>query len=628
MIAAENLSKSYGGQVLFDGISFKINAKERAGLVGRNGHGKTTLFRIIIGEEDYDSGNLTSPKGYRVGHVQQQLRFTQETVLKEGIRGLPETEKDHHWKVEKVLAGLGFSTSDLQRRPDEFSGGFQVRLNLAKVLVSEPDLLLLDEPTNYLDITSIRWIERFLITWPREVLLITHDRSFMDRIVTHTLGIHRKKVRKIAGHTEKYYTQIAQDEEIYEKTRQKDERRAKEVEQFITRFRAKARLAGMVQSRVKTLAKLEKKTKLQSMRDLEFSFRSLAFPSKQVLSARGLRFSYPGQPVLFENLDLSIHAGDRVCVVGPNGRGKTTLLKILAGQLTSHSGELSYHPAVVHGFYEQTNINTLNDLSTIEEEILNCHPEVDRQQARNICGAMLFSGDDALKRISVLSGGEKARVMLGKLLATPANLLLLDEPSNHLDMESCDALVAAIDNFDGAVIMVTHNEMFLHALAQRLIIFDQDQAVTFEGTYQEFLDKDGWGDEAAAAPSTLSAGEAEAKPPSVNKKKLRRQRSAIIRERAAKLNPIGQAIAKAESAIENEEQRLAEFNEAMVQASQDQDGARIAELSPAIHQCQNSIDENFRVLEELYEKKEALQKIYDLKLDDLGEESFDKMAHD
>ena len=436
MIAAENLSKSYGGQVLFDGISFKINAKERAGLVGRNGHGKTTLFRIIIGEEDYDSGNLTSPKGYRVGHVQQQLRFTQETVLKEGIRGLPETEKDHHWKVEKVLAGLGFSTSDLQRRPDEFSGGFQVRLNLAKVLVSEPDLLLLDEPTNYLDITSIRWIERFLITWPREVLLITHDRSFMDRIVTHTLGIHRKKVRKIAGHTEKYYTQIAQDEEIYEKTRQKDERRAKEVEQFITRFRAKARLAGMVQSRVKTLAKLEKKTKLQSMRDLEFSFRSLAFPSKQVLSARGLRFSYPGQPVLFENLDLSIHAGDRVCVVGPNGRGKTTLLKILAGQLTSHSGELSYHPAVVHGFYEQTNINTLNDLSTIEEEILNCHPEVDRQQARNICGAMLFSGDDALKRISVLSGGEKARVMLGKLLATPANLLLLDEPSNHLDMES------------------------------------------------------------------------------------------------------------------------------------------------------------------------------------------------
>jgi ATP-binding cassette subfamily F protein 3 len=615
LIAAENLSKSYGGQALFDGISFKINAKERVGLVGRNGHGKTTLLRIIIGEEDYDSGNLTSPKGYRIGHVRQQLDFTEKTVLREGLRGLPDGEKDHHWKVEKVLAGLGFRPSDLQRPPEEFSGGFQVRLNLAKVLVSEPDLLLLDEPTNYLDITSIRWIERFLLVWPREVLLITHDRSFMDRIVTHTLGIHRRKVRKIPGNTEKYYHQIAQDEEIYEKTRLKDERRAKEVQQFITRFRAKARLAGMVQSRIKTLAKLEKKSQLQSMRELEFSFRSLPFPSKQVLSARGVGFAYPGQSELFNDLDLSIHAGDRVCVVGPNGRGKTTLLKVLAGQLASGSGELSYHPAVVHGLYEQTNINTLHDASTIEAEILNCHPDVDRQQARNICGAMLFSGDDAVKRISVLSGGEKARVMLGKLLATPVNLLLLDEPSNHLDMESCDALVAAIDNFDGAVIMVTHNEMFLHALAQRLIVFDQDRVTTFEGTYQEFLEKGGWGDEAAAEP----ARQVSAKGPSVNKKKLRRQRSAVIRERAAKINPIGRAITRAESAIEAEEQRLADFNDEMVRASQNQDGARIAALSPAIHQAQSRIDENFKVLEGLYEKKETLQKFYDQKLEALGE---------
>jgi ATP-binding cassette subfamily F protein 3 len=306
-------------------------------------------------------------------------------------------------------------------------------------------------------------------------------------------------------------------------------------------------------------------------------------------------------------------------VVGPNGRGKTTLLKILAGQLLSGSGEISYHPAVVHGFYEQTNINTLNDLSTVEEEILNCAPDVDRQQARNICGAMLFSGDDALKRISVLSGGEKARVMLGKMLATPVNLLLLDEPSNHLDMASCDALMAAIADFDGAVIMVTHNEMFLHALAQRLIVFDQDQVVIFEGTYQEFLDKGGWGDDAAASPSTLPGEEAGVKTASVNKKKLRRQRSAILRKRAAKLKPIDQTIANAESTIEHEEQRLEEFNAQMVQASQNQDGARIAELSPAIHQCQHIIEENFEVLEELYEKKETIEKVYDLKLGELGE---------
>jgi ATP-binding cassette subfamily F protein 3 len=614
MIAADNLSKSYGGQVLFDKAGFKINAKERVGLVGRNGHGKTTLFRIIIGEADYDEGRLTAPKGYRIGHVKQQLHFSRPTVLEEGMRGLPQAEKDHHWKVEKVLAGLGFSDADLQRRPQEFSGGFQVRLNLAKVLVSEPDLLLLDEPTNYLDITSIRWIERFLLAWPREVLLITHDRSFMDRIVTHTLGIHRKKIRKIAGNTEKYYAQIAQDEEIYEKTRLKDERRAKEVEQFITRFRAKARLAGMVQSRIKTLAKLEKKSKLHSMRDLEFSFRSLEFRGKQVLNAQGLSFAYADQTPLFNDLDLAIQAGDRVCVVGPNGRGKTTLLKVLAGQLQPVAGELSYHPTVVHGFYEQTNIQTLNDLNTVETEILNCHPEVDRQQARNIAGAMLFEGDAALKKISVLSGGEKARVMLGKLLATPVNLLLLDEPSNHLDMESCDALVAAVDSFDGTVIMVTHNEMFLHALARRLIVFDQDRVTLFEGTYQEFLEKGGWKDEASSASPAISPGTVKTASSQVSKKELRQQRSAIIGKRSRRLKPINRAIEKTESAIETEETRLDTLNQEMVRASRDQDGPRIAELSPAIGQCREAIDAMFGELETLYTDKERVEAETDAQL--------------
>jgi ATP-binding cassette subfamily F protein 3 len=614
MIAAENISKSYGGRVLFDGISFKINAKERVGLVGRNGHGKTTLFRMIIGEEDYDSGRLTAPKGYRVGHVAQQLHFTRKTILEEGMRGLMEAERDHHWKVEKVLAGLGFSKSDLERAPGEFSGGFQVRLNLAKVLVSEPDLLLLDEPTNYLDITSIRWIENFLLAWPREILLITHDRSFMDRIVTHTLGIHRSKTRKIPGNTEKYYAQLAQDEEIYEKTRLKDERRAKEVELFISRFRAKARLAGLVQSRVKTLAKMEKKEKLQSMRDLEFSFRSLEFRGKHMLSANRLSFGYDGQPYLFRDLDLSINAGDRVCVVGPNGRGKTTLLKLLSEQMRPLTGEVTYHPAVVHGCYEQTNIQTLNEHNTVEEEIMNCHPDVDRQRARNICGAMLFEGDAALKRIAVLSGGEKARVMLGKLLVTPLNLLLLDEPSNHLDMESCDALVAAIDSFDGTVIMVTHNELFLHALAQRLIVFDQARVTVFDGTYQEFLDRGGWGEETETAVSAAVSQGSRPPQPQLSKKALRQQRSVIVNERSQALKPLVRAIKKAEGVIESEERRLVQLNAEMVEAAQTGDGDRIASLSQAIRQCQKKIDDRFGELEKWYEKKDALDRDFDERL--------------
>lgn len=617
MIAAQNLSKAYGGQVLFDGISFKINAKERVGLVGRNGHGKTTLLRIIIGEEEFDSGRLTQPKGYRVGHVRQQLRFSAGTVLEEGMRGLPQTERDHHWKVEKILAGLGFSEADMRRPPETFSGGFQVRLNLAKVLVSEPDLLLLDEPTNYLDITSIRWIESFLLTWPREVLLITHDRGFMDRIVTHTLGIHRSKTRKIVGDTEKYYTRIAQDEEIYEKTRLKDERRAKQVELFITRFRAKARLAGLVQSRVKTLAKTQKKEKLQSMRDLEFSFRYLDFGGKHLLSVRELAFTYPRRPPLFENLNFSVNSGDRICVVGPNGRGKTTLLKLLAGILTPQSGEVTYHPAVVHGSYEQTNVQTLSDHNSVEEEILHCHTDVDRQRARNICGAMLFEGDNALKRISVLSGGEKARVMLGKLLATPVNLLLLDEPSNHLDMESCDALLAALDNFEGAVIMVTHNEMFLHVLAQRLIVFDQGTGVVFDGTYQEFLEKRGWADEGSASPPARAAQQAQPAAAQLTRRALRQKRSAIIGRRSRRLKPVTQAIEKTESTIEGEEVVLAGLNEAMAQASQERDGTRVAKLVPAIHRCQADIDASFETLEDLYAQKEALEEEFNRQLNKL-----------
>src|SRR3990172_2030614 len=272
MIQVDKLTKRYGNRVLFENVSFMVNARERVGLVGRNGHGKTTLLRILTGEEGYDDGTLSMPRNYRIGYLRQNLNFTEDTVLKEGVKGLQEQEQGHSWKVEKILAGLGFTQETFAMHPLEISGGYQVRLNLAKVLVSDPDLLLLDEPTNYLDITSIRWLERFLTNWPRELILITHDRGFMDKVITHTIGIHLRKVRKVQGNTEKYYMQIAQEAEIYEKTRINDEKRRKDIEIFIRRFRAKARLANMVQSRIKTLAKTEKREKLEKIKDLSFSF--------------------------------------------------------------------------------------------------------------------------------------------------------------------------------------------------------------------------------------------------------------------------------------------------------------------------------------------------------------------
>ena len=614
MISVEGLSKSYGGQILFEDINFRINSRERIGLVGRNGHGKTTLLRLITGEAHPDAGAISGPKNYRIGHVHQQIAFTKDTVLAEGMTGLSEAESEHHWKVEKILFGLGFTAPDMQRHPNEFSGGYQVRLNLAKALVSEPDLMLLDEPTNYLDITSIRWITQFLNSWPHELLLITHDRGFMDGIVTHTLGLHRKKIRKITGNTEKYYAQIAQDEEIYEKTRLNDEKRKKEIELFITRFRAKARLANLVQSRVKTLSKMEKKDKLDTLKTLDFSFRSTPLPGKQVVQVKDLAFAYHEEKPLIQDLDFTIGAGERVCVVGKNGKGKTTLLKLLAGHLTQKTGEIRYNPNINKGIFEQTNLKTLVDSRTVEEEVLYSYSDVDRQVARNVCGAMMFPGDDALKKISVLSGGEKSRVMLGKLLVTPVNFLLLDEPTNHLDMDACDALLAAIDNFDGTVIMVTHNEMFLHALAEKLIVFKNDRQEVFNGGYQQFLEKGGWEDETATTDSDPSGDPEEVPGGRLTKKELRKMRSRINADKGKALKPINLRMKEVEKAITRLEQKIGDCNTELIAASQKKEGNRIADLSKELKTAQTSVDALYDELETLTDSADQIRETFENQL--------------
>jgi len=619
MIRAESLSKSYGGRLLFDRVDFTLNSRERLGLVGRNGHGKTTLFRIIAGEELPDDGALIIPKNYRVGYVRQSLEFTRPTILQEAMTALPPQDHDHHWKAEKILAGLGFSKADMDRPPAEFSGGYQVRLNLAKALVSEPDLLLLDEPTNFLDITSIRWVERFLVAWPRELMVITHDRSFMDKVVTHVMGLHRQKVRKIVGTTDAYYGQIAQDEEVYEKTRMNDERRRKEVELFITRFRAKARLAGLVQSRIKTLQKMEKRDKLEQLKDLEFSFREKPLPGKSALQAQHLGFSYQSDQPLFADLSITITAGERIGIVGPNGKGKTTLLKILAGALAPQTGEVLYHPAIQRGFFEQTNVSQLIPNRTVEEEILYSDAGVDRQLARNICGAMLFSGDDALKKIAVLSGGEKSRVLLGKIIATSVNLLLLDEPTNHLDLESCDALLEALDAFEGALVLVTHNEMFLHALAERLIVFRENGVEVFDGRYQEFLEKGGWQDERPSAATEIADDGPSVENLKAARKELRRRRSEVGTRRTRALKPLEDQMKRLERDIDHRDAEMVQLTQSMQTASENGDGAQIAEISQAMHVCQKETDRLFDALDRATREHEGLCAGFDRELKEIEE---------
>lgn len=624
MINIESISKGFGGQVLFQDTGMQINSGEKIGLVGRNGHGKTTLLKMLTGREEPDSGQIQIPGDYRLGYLTQHICFTMPSVLEECMLGLMEQEKDHYWKAEKILSGLGFSDEDMKRPPDDFSGGYQVRLTLAKVLVSEPDLLILDEPTNYLDITSIRWISGFLKTWPREILLVTHDRSFMDAVVTHIAGIHRCKIRKIAGTTAKYYEQIALDEEIYEKTRLNEEKRRKEMETFITRFRAKARLAGLVQSRIKAMERMEKKDSLRKIESLEFSFRDLAFPGKQLLTCENLSFSYSSETELIKSFNIVVSPEDRIAIVGKNGKGKTTLLKLLAEKLESCTGSVRYNPGVVRGYFEQTNVQSLNPNATVEQEILYSHGDLERQQARNICGVMMFEGDDALKKISVLSGGEKSRVMLGKLLAEPLNLLLLDEPTNHLDMTACDSLIAALYNFDGAVVLVTHNEMFLHSLANRLIVFKNDEINIFEGTYAEFLEKEGWDEridsDGKIGPDTpdalVSNGRGQEK--KISKKEMRKRRSEIVKEKSMLLGPLEKAVAECEKEIDAWEQKLKQFHGEMQKAAENQAGNEIARLSKEISFCQSRIDTLFEQLEEDMERLDAQQMLFDTKLEKLS----------
>lgn len=602
VIQASNLSKAYGAQEIFDDVGFTVNAGERVGLVGRNGHGKTTLLRMIIGDERPDSGAISFPNNYTIGYLSQHLSFSADSVLREGCLGLKPSDdgRDESYKVETVLTGLGFSISDFARHPVELSGGFQVRLNLAKLLVSESNLLLLDEPTNYLDVVSIRWLTRFLKEWKGELIIITHDRDFMDGVTTHTMGIHRKKIKKIAGSTHKLYQQILMEEEVYEQTRINGEKRRKEVEQFINRFRAQATRARAVQSKIKALRREDRLEKKSEIRDLEFGFVHAPFMGKSLIEVKEIAFSFESDGVpLINGLNLTVGKRDRIAVIGKNGKGKTTLLNLLAGDLLPIGGAVVRHSQLRLAYFGQTNIQRLGPDKTVEEEMLDAHPENNRKAARTVCGVMMFEGDSALKKVKVLSGGEKSRVLLGKLLISPANLLLLDEPTNHLDMESVDSMVEAIDAFEGAVVIVTHSEMILNALATRLVVFDNGGVRVFEGTYQDFLDREGWKDEGAIA---IRRGPSDKNGSVANKKDLRRIKAELINTRSRILVPLQSRISEVEETITGLEQRIEEDTKSLLEVVSKGDGEAIKRLSRSIHESKKEIDMRFDELEILSEE--------------------------
>ena len=607
MLQVSNIEKQFGDRVLFSGATLTVGSGERVALFGRNGSGKSTLLKIIAGEDTPDDGDVSVPKGYRIGYLKQHLSFSAPSVLEEAclaLRGDPVAEQ---YKAEIVLNGLGFSDAELALSPTALSGGFQIRINLAKLILDEPNLLLLDEPTNYLDIVSLRWLERYLREWPGEMIVISHDRAFCDAVSTHSALLYRGGFRKLEGDSMKLFERIAEDEALYERTRANREKEIKRMESFINRFKAKASKATVVQSRVKALAKIERLDELSSEATLDFSFVHKPFPGRFPIEAKEISFGFDGMArPLVNGLSFALKRDDRVAVIGKNGRGKSTLLKLLAGELQPQNGEIAVSPNTSMSFFAQTNTNRLNLSSTIESEIQQVNEKLSRTAVRAICGCMMFEGDDALKKISVLSGGERSRVLLGKILATPSNMLLLDEPTNHLDVESVMSLTDALEEFDGAVVIVTHNEDILRRVAQRLIVFQGEQPFLFEGTYDEFLDSIGWEEEADLVPR----GKKKPKPSAAKGREQKREKAEVLQERSRQLTPLKEQVAALEKGIASLEKQVASAHESLAKASSSGDAAVIKSASQELARAEKELAGQLSSWEDSVRKAEEVEKLF------------------
>jgi ATP-binding cassette subfamily F protein 3 len=613
MIQVVNLKKSFGTQLLFEKVTFSLGKGERIGLVGKNGSGKSTLFKILLGEESCDDGEVIFPKNYVIGTLRQHMEFKEVNIIQECMTALKgdivEFEK---YKVEKMLLGLGFKSSDFERSPSEFSGGYQIRLNLAKVLLSDPDCLLLDEPTNYLDIISMRWLVKFLKGFRGELILITHDRGFMDELITHTIGIWRQKLLKVTGSTLKYFEQILLEEENYEKTRQNVERKRKDLQLFVDRFRAKASKASQAQSKMKILEKMPEIKAMNFIANLDFEFNFHECPGKVLLEINDLSFGYSVEN-LINNFNISVLKNDKIGIIGKNGKGKSTLLNLLAGELKPKTGNIQRNVNLLVGHFGQTNISRLNLENTIEDEILGANPSIGVQRARAIAGTMMFSGELAKKNIKYLSGGERSRVLLGKILAKPTNLLLLDEPTNHLDQESVESLTLELQNYPGAVIVVTHSESMLRDFANKLIVF-QDEKINFHcESYDDFLKKIGWMEEE----STKENVRTSQRP---SRQDMKRMRADLVVQRGRELSPLKKKMDFLESKIIELEFEQKKLEDSMIDLATQGEGKKIQETSLHLNFVKNNIEKAFEELSEMTHRHDLIFKSYELKLNGLEDE--------
>ncbi len=653
MIQISNGSMRYGARTLFEGLNWLIQPNDKIGVVGANGTGKSTLLKILAGIERLDAGDVNRQKGLRIGYLPQDgLSFTGRTVFAECLSVFDEAialekeqadlehkmgeldpESDEYndvierytWVMDRyhvldgytkeaqvgsVLGGLGFGRVDWERKTDEFSGGWQMRIALAKLLLEKPNLLLLDEPTNHLDLEARNWLEGYLGSYPNAFLVISHDRFFLDVTVEQTLEVWNKEVHFYKGGYSKYEVQKAQRHEQLIASYKNQRSRIEQLEAFITRFRYQASKASLVQSRVKELEKIERIEIPPVEREIHFRFPQPPSSGRVVAELTDVAKRY-GDLTVFDNVNAHIEKGDRIALIGVNGAGKSTLIKLLAGTEQPSQGAIKLGHNVGVDYFAQDQYKELNPEGVLFDEIGRMAPRMNDAEVRTLLGCFLFSGDDAFKRVGVLSGGERNRFALARMLLEPHNFLLLDEPTNHLDMRAKDVLLRAMMDFTGTVVFVSHDRYFIDRLATKIFAIGDGVVEVYPGNYEEYLwalerrSEEG-SEKAPGGPSDeLIAALASAKQeqPATQNGDGEPKQDAKKRLNPIKADKIKKQIAALEAEVGKLEEESEELQRELARVAQDY--SKQSEVVAAMEKRRSRIDQCEREWEQLAEKLEA-----------------------